>query len=448
MTSVKTQVNCPNCKQPVISDIEQIFDLGADPAAKQRLLSGSFNVLQCPHCNYNGSVSTPLVYHDQEKELLLTFFPPELNVDRNEQERALGGLIKKVVDNIPQEQRKGYIFSPQSTLTLQGLIERVLQEDGITKEMIDDQQKRVQLIQRLFQQSDDSIEEVAKQEDEIIDAQFFSLLSQLIQSSAANGDQKGAQALSQLHEKLLPITTFGNVLQEQAKEVESAIKALQDAGDKLTREKLLDIVLEHTSDAQLNALVSLARPGMDYEFFQLLTNRLESADEKPKENLTKLRETLLEMTQQLDEQLEARLAHANQNLEALLSAEDISENVRQNLPAIDDFFVQVLNNQYEAAMQAKDKERLEKLQKVIEVIQEIASPGGALLQDLLKTADDKTMQKMLEDNKEQITSEFVETLTNLLVQLESGDDKETTEKVRKIYRTAVRMSMQTSIQGK
>ncbi len=448
MPTVKTQINCPNCKQPVTADIEQLFDVGADPAAKQRLLSGSFNVLQCPHCGYNGSVATPLVYHDPEKELLLTFFPPELNVDRNEQERAIGRLIKNAIDNLPQEQRKGYIFSPQATLTLQGLTERVLHEDGITKEMIDDQQKRVQLIQRLFQKSDDSIEEIAKQEDEIIDAQFFSLLSQLIQSSAANGDQNGAEALSEIHEKLLPITTIGQKLQEQAKEVELAVKALQDAGDKLTREKLLDIILEYTSDAQLNMLVSLARPGMDYEFFQLLTKKLESADEKQKESLTKLRETLLEMTQQLDQQLESHLAHANQNLDALLNAEDVSETMRQNLPAIDDFFVQVLNNQYEAAMQAEDNERLEKLQIVIDVIQEITSPGGALLQDLLKAADDESVQKILEDNKEQVTSTFVETLTSLLVQLESGKDKETTEKVRKIYRRAVRMSMQASMQRK
>ncbi len=204
-------------------------------------------------------------------------------------------------------------------------------------------------------------------------------------------------------------------------------------------------VLVNESGARL---FSRARPGMDYEFFQLLTKKLESADEKQKESLTKLRETLLEMTQQLDQQLESHLAHANQNLDALLNAEDVSETMRQNLPAIDDFFVQVLNNQYEAAMQAEDNERLEKLQIVIDVIQEITSPGGALLQDLLKAADDESVQKILEDNKEQVTSTFVETLTSLLVQLESGKDKETTEKVRKIYRRAVRMSMQASMQRK
>lgn len=448
MPTVRTQINCPNCKQPITADIEQVFDVGADPASKQRLLSGAFNNMQCPHCKYNGSLSTPIIYHDLEKELLLTYFPPELNVDRNEQERAIGNLINKVVESIPQEHRKGYIFNPQSTLTLQGLIERVLQEDGITKEMIDDQQKRVKLIQQFLELSEDSLAEVAKQEDEFIDTQFFALLSQLIQSSAATGDQNGGQLLVQLQEKLLPITTFGKQILEQSKEVETAVKALQDAGEKLTREKLLDIIIEFSSDAQLNALVSLARPGMDYEFFQLLTNRLEDASDKDKESLTELRETLLKMTEELDEQLEARLGQANQNLDTLLEAENIEETIQRNLPAIDDFFVQVLNNQYEAAMQSEDKERLEKLQKVIDVIQAAISPGGALLQELLQSPDDKAMNKMLEDNKDQITSGFVETLTSLLVQLESGEDKETTEKVRKIYRAAVRMSMQTSMKSK
>jgi hypothetical protein len=448
MAIIKTQVNCPNCKQPIAADIEQVFDVGADPASKQRLLSGAFNLAQCPHCGYNGSLSTPLVYHDPGKELLLTFFPPELNIDRNEQERAIGVLINKVVESMPQKQRKGYIFNPQSTLTVQGLIERVLQEDGITKEMIDDQQKRVRLIQRLLELSEDSLPDAAKQEDELIDTQFFALLNQLIQSSVATGDQEGRQLLTQLQEKLLPITTFGKQLQEQAKEVEVAVKKLQDAGDKLTREKLLDIVIEFSSDAQINALVSLARPGMDYEFFQLLTNRLEGAGDKDKESLAQLRETLLEMTQQLDQQLETHLAHASQNLNTLLEAENIEETIRHNLPVVDDFFVQVLNNQYEAAMQAEDKERLEKLQKVIDVIQEAVSPGGALLQELLQAPDDEALNNLLEENKDQVTSEFVETLTNLLVQLESGDDKETTEKVRKIYRSAVRMSMQTSMKGK
>lgn len=447
MTSIKTQVNCPNCKQPVSADIEQLFDIGSEPAAKQRFLSGAFNQIQCPNCQYNGSLATPLVYHDPEKELLLTFFPPELNLSLNDQEKALGRFINQVVDSIPQEQRKGYIFSPQSTFTLQGMVERVLQEDGITKEMIEDQQKRVLLIQRLMELSEDALPEIAKQEDELIDAQFFSLLNQLIQSTEAAGDQANGQVLKQLQENLIPITTFGKEIQEQSKEVDVAVKALQAAGEKLTRESLLDIVIEHSSDAQLNAIVSLARPGLDYEFFTLLTTKIEAAKNEEIEKLSAIRDTLLEMTKQIDKQMEERFSIAQQNLTALLEAENIPETVRQNLPALDDFFLQVLNNEYEAALQAEDSDKLAKLQQVIDVIQTIVSPGGALLQDLLQAPDEESVDKMLADNKDQVNSEFVESLTNILVQLEAGEDQEKTEQVRKIYRKAVRMSMQSSMKA-
>ena len=73
----KTRINCPNCRQPVTADIDQLFDVNIDPAAKQRLLSGAFNIIQCPHCGFQGQAATPIVYHDPEKELLLTYVPPE-----------------------------------------------------------------------------------------------------------------------------------------------------------------------------------------------------------------------------------------------------------------------------------------------------------------------------------------------------------------------------------
>ncbi len=38
----KTRVNCPNCRQPITADIEQLFDVNVDPSAKQKMLSGTF----------------------------------------------------------------------------------------------------------------------------------------------------------------------------------------------------------------------------------------------------------------------------------------------------------------------------------------------------------------------------------------------------------------------
>ena len=138
---VKTSVLCPNCRQPVVIDLTRLFDLNSDPQAKEKLLSGSANYFQCPSCQFQGIYPTPIVYHDPDKELLLTYFPPELHTPVTEQEKSIGPMIKKVMDDLPPEKRKAYLFKPQTMLTQQRLFETILEADGITPEMMKAQQE-------------------------------------------------------------------------------------------------------------------------------------------------------------------------------------------------------------------------------------------------------------------------------------------------------------------
>jgi hypothetical protein len=388
------------------------------------------------------------VYHDPSKELLLTFVPPELNLPRDEQEKTFGKLINQAVENLPQEERKGYLFSPQTVLTLQGLVERILQEDGISKEMIENQQKRVALIQRLAGVTDEKVfEKTVKEEDENIDSEFFSILTQMIQLSAQQGDQAGATLLNDLQGKLLPLTTVGKEIQARAKEVEEALKTLQDAGEGLDREKLLEIVLEAPNEDRVDAYVSLARPGMDYEFFAKLTEKIDQAEGDEKERLTALREQLLKATSEVDEQIQARMSVSLQNLNTLIQAEDIRQATLANLPAIDEYFIQTLETEMNAAEQAKDKDRLEKLKQIVEAIEEAAkaiSAPSELLQKLID-ADDDARKKLFEEHAEEITPAFIESLTSLLVRLDGPENVEMADKVRSVYRQAVRFSMQSSM---
>ena len=154
----RTRINCPNCRQPIVADVQQLFDIGEDPSAKAKLLSGAVNFVQCPNCGYQGSLATPIVYHDPQKELLLTFVPPELGLPRDEQERLLGQLINQSVNRLKPEQRKAYLLQPQAHLTMQGLIERILEADGITREMLQSQQQKLAFLQRLLTASDTDVQ--------------------------------------------------------------------------------------------------------------------------------------------------------------------------------------------------------------------------------------------------------------------------------------------------
>lgn len=443
----RTMVNCPNCRQPVTADITQIFDAGTDPSAKQRLLAGAFNLIQCPNCGYQGNVATPLVYHDPDKELLLTFVPPEIGLPRDDQERLIGGFINQIVNNLPQEKRKGYLLRPQATLTMQGLVERILEAEGVTREMIQSQQQRLSLIQRLMDASDDVRAEIARQEDQMIDSTFFGLLRRLMDSALMAGDQESAQQLGELQEILLQNTTFGHELQAQSREIEAAMADLQSAGKDLTREKLLDLVIHAPSETRLRALVSLARPFMDYAFFQTLSERIERARADGRTRLAELRSKLLEMTQEVDRQVEARVQQARQLLDQLLQAENISEAMLQNLPAIDEFFVQELNAATETARKQGDLERLGKLQQMVGILQQMSSapPEVALIEELLEAPDDQTRRQIMQSHQEEITPEFLNALANIAAQVQSGEDQELAERISSLNRMALRFSMEKNL---
>ena len=444
-----TQIKCPNCRQPIVADVDQLFDASADPSAKQKLLSGAYNLVQCPHCGYSGNLASPIVYHDAGKELLLTFVPHEVSLPRDDQERMIGGLINQVMNKLPQEERKAYLLRPENFLTMQSLVERILEADGITKEMIDAQQERIKLIERLMTASEDSFEEIARQEDELIDADFFVLLSRLGEASQMRGDENSAKAINDLQSALLPITTFGQEMQKQTEEVQEAIQELQDLGPEMTREQLLDLVINAPDDKRVKTLVNLARPGMDYEFFRLLSERIDRARGDGRARLIELREQLLELTSEIDKQMEERAARAQQLLNSLLETEDPAQTLTQNLQVVDEFFVQELENALEAARGQGDLEKIGKLNELVEVLESMstAPPEVEFIQELIDAADETARRELLEQNQEKITPEFLDTLMNVSAQADAGEDKEVASRVNETYKLALRFSMEVNLRG-
>jgi hypothetical protein len=442
----KTHVRCPNCRQPIVADIQQKYDLNVDPTAKQKLLSGAFNLVSCPNCGYQGNYPTPIVYHDPDKELLLTFVPPDIDLPRDEQERIIGSMINQIVDKLPQEKRKGYLFQPQASLTMQGLVERILEADGISREMIQAQQKKLNLIQRLLNASEESRQEIAQQEDEMIDAEFFSLISRLVENSLISGDRESAQKLADLQQLLLPLTTYGKQIQEQTQEIEAAMQSLQEAGENLTREKLLELVLDAPNPNRLRALVSLARPGMDYQFFQRLSERIDKARGADRGRLIELREQLLDLTKEIDRQVQARANQARQLLESILQADNVGQATVQNLPAVDEFFLQELNQQLDQARKENNQDRLNKLQEVVSVLQQLsATPHGIEVIEEMLDADKGEWRRIMEENQEAINQDFLETLTNLMTQSKSETEPELAQRLQEIHRQALRFSMEKNL---
>jgi hypothetical protein len=438
----------------ITANVEQLFDVTSDPGAKQRLLGGVSNIARCPYCGYEGRLATPIVYHDSEKELLLTYFPPELGMPLNEQEKLIGPMITQVTNRLPAEKRKAYLFKPVPNLTFESMVETILGKDGITPEMIKVQQERLSLIDRLLQTPKPELRsEIIKQNLKLFDEQFFALFSRLLQAGAGSGQEQLAKQMTELQKQLLSETEYGRRLQESVGELEAAAKTLQDAGQNLTREKLLDFMINAPNEARLKAYVSLARNGMDYVFFQNLTEMIDKSSGAPKAKLEDLREKLLKLVDEIDKQLESRYKQARELVEKILGQEDVAKATQDNLEAFTQDAVDVVQTSLRQASEKNDYARMGKLQKMLEILQAASAPPPevAFIEKLLDATDEVGIEKMLAENENIVNDAFMEALNGLVAQVDTqaangnAEAKALAKKMELVYKTALKFSMKKKI---
>ena len=267
----------------------------------------------------------------------------------------------------------------------------------------------------------------------------------------ASGQEPVSKQMVEIQNQLLEETEFGRGLKESYGELDAASKTLQEAGQNLTREKLLDLVIEAPNEARIRAYVSLARGGMDYTFFQNLTEKIDASEGEEKKKLEELRENLLEYVNEVDRQLEERFKQSQALVEKILEQEDVAKATRENLEGFTQETVDLVSQMLRQASEKNDYARMGKLQKMVEVLQEASAPPPevAFIEQLLEAPDQAAVEKMLTENEEQVNDNFMSTLSGLMAQLEaqaqSGQGgqqaKELSGKLESVYKTALKFSM-------
>ena len=448
MVAPASTVRCPNCGSPIQAQVHQLVDVSQDPSLKSRLLSGSLNIIRCPVCSYEGQLSTPVVYHDPSKELLLTYMPVELGIAKDEQEKLLGRLINQSIENLPAEGRKGYLLQPQAVLTIQGLVERILAEDGITKEELEEQRAKLRLFEDLLSAPEDSFEKFVEEHDQELDERFFQLGALSLQTT--NNEQARVLATQRL-ERALELSSYGAQLTQREAELRAAAESLRQAGDDLTRELLLELLIEAPNDDRVQAIVSLARPGLDYSFFQQLTDQMEAAEGEERERLKSLRQRLLDLTDEIDKAQEARIAQTSDLLSSLAQAEDLDAAVAAALPLVDELFLAMLQANIKAAEESQDTElstRLRELDaKLNSAIRDSLPANLQLAQSVLEAEDEQQARQILDDSIELIDDQVLGALMSTAQRLDESSDSEGAERMRNLHRHALRLSMRAQIQS-
>ncbi|MFQ3566513.1 MAG: CpXC domain-containing protein [Aggregatilineales bacterium] len=410
-------VSCPSCRQPVSAILETIIDPGLDPQAKARLLTGQVNSTRCPSCGEVVMLSAPILYHDASKELLLTYVPMELGLSKDAQERAIGELMRELTARLPNEAKKGYLFQPRQMLTMQGMIDSILQADGVTPEMLEAQKARVRLLETLLSSNYETLADAIREHDASIDAQLFQTLAVMTQRMAVEGRSDIAQRMLMLQEALVEHSTFGAQLAQANREQEAIVREVAEAvnalGENADRAAFLDLARAYNEDsARLQALVGLVRPVFDYEFFQQLTLAIGQAPAAERDRLEALRERLLQLTALVDQQAQAALQEAARLLQTIASSADPDAVIRDNLPLLDDTFMAVLAANIQEAERQRNPQLSAKLkdiyERVVDALQDNMGPELKFINALLNTASDDEARTLIAEEAAQYGEPLLE----------------------------------------
>ena len=421
------QISCPACATPVTTEVWRVVDVGQEPELKRRLLRGQLNAATCPSCSSRVAVATPLAYHDPEKELFLVLVPSQMGLSGEEQDKTIGELTNLLMNSLPAEQRKGYLFQPRTLFTAESLLSEVLRAEGVTDEMMQDQTQKNQLVRDLLAQMEDeaSLQKLVEENKEALDYEFFLFLSASMDQARADGEDSLAEELGALREKLQDLVALPSV------------PLPQDMEGALTREELIERLASHKEDEDFETLIAVARPILDYQFFQTLTGQIEIAEsqgenEKAQE-LTDLRTRILDLVDELDKEAKEALEQASELLREILGSEDMEAAAKENVERLDGAFLTALEANILAAQKADQQEVLDKLEElrtqVASLLEARLPPELRLINQLLAAPEPEERQRLLEEQPGLINEAFLKLLNLIVEDLRSQGQPEAAERL-------------------
>ncbi len=412
-------ITCPQCGVPFQVPVFSIIDVKRNPELKNALLSGQLNAAQCPNCGRVSYIAGPLLYHDADKEFLAVYFPMQANIPETERQKIIGELTNALMNALPSEERRGYLFTPQQFFDLENLVRKILEQDGVTPEMIEASQKKIELVEKLLNlQGDEMAFKMAVAENKpLLDREFFMILADGIERYRALGQEDQVKALEALRERLMPLTEFGQRLLKQRKAVEAL-------GPRPTREDVQQAILQGDLE-EVEAIAVAALPMFDYAFFQWLTDRIEQASGEEKEALEAKRDLilkLLETFRKIDEEASQSAARVAQEL---IKSEDLPRAIQELSPLINERVIEVLMADLTIARNEGAKELAERIQQVLDALQQAVSdtipPEMALIFELLEAEYPHQTKALLENKKELVNDTFMEMLDAFITEVEQGN---------------------------
>ena len=405
-TQEVTYIACPQCQHQYETPITSLIDVSQNPPLKIAFLRGQINSSQCPQCNLVSPLDIPIFYHDQTKELAL-IYAPGVGLAHSASQKIIGDLTNRVMNSLPPEERKAYLLTPQTFLTLDSLKKVVLEADGITEEVMQAQAAKIQLMQQMLRANDEaSLKQIVSENDSELDRQFFEILSSMIFDAMSGGEQERAQGLLGFRQMIAEWSSQGTTL---VAEIDQA------AGfEPLTPASLLERLKSATNEEEFVELIARGRQLLDYTFFQNLTNQIDAlataGNSTEAEALKSLRSRILDTSAKIEEANRQAISQASKLLNDLISSPDPKSLIADKLPEFNEVFMALLASNIQQAQQQNQQAVVDKLtslhNQIITAIQESIPPEFALLNELLQIPSPEMLKQKLMQHRTLITPEF------------------------------------------
>jgi hypothetical protein len=426
-----TQLTCPQCGTPYTAEIHQVVDSKHTPQLKQQLLNGQLNVAVCPQCGAGGQMATLMLFHDADHEMFLVHVPPELNLNQVQREQMIGTLTKQVMDDMPPEERRAYMFQPQIMLNWQSFMEKVLETEGVTPEMIARQKKQSELLQTLMRADKDVQDVLLKERVGEIDETFFAMLQQVVDMASQMQDNQQMVKLTNLRARLMTETAVGQRMEQQQMALHKLSREAKKQGGLSPAMLVAHIIANQEQPHIIDALVMAGQGALQYEFFSLFTAEIEklekAGDKTAVARLTAIRQDLLELYEGIQEQSKNMMAEAMATLDLILAAPDKDLALAENGQKIDDAFMAVLVARMNEAEQKNDIPQFQALNEIHGLIyaqmERTLPPHVQLLNQLVRSESPEEQVQLLDENGQFVSDDLIKLIDQVMEQAgEQGQD--------------------------
>ena len=133
-------------------------------------------------------LNLPFIYHDPDNDVALLYLPVDSGPNEVERQKAVGKLARDLMNSMPPEERKGYLLQPETFISIETMVKRVLELEGVTEQDMARSQQQREILNEFLTSEIDTWSQMLEEHTDLVDESFFALIEYVVQIAARTGN--------------------------------------------------------------------------------------------------------------------------------------------------------------------------------------------------------------------------------------------------------------------